>query len=265
MRASSLATAWRSNEGLVALYVAAIAAAEICFAFLDVAVGVLAHALIVFALLNHRLRAKDAARSGSRQLADVLLSLSLVPLLRIFSAVMPVREVPAIYQYALVGVPLLIAAAAVARVVGAEALVASLRRWSWREQGPVALSGILLSLVAFLIVRPDPVMEGLEWDRIVLGSLILMVFSGFAEEVIFRGLLQGSLSLLVGRRSIVWSTLLFTIVYIGASPPAYIAFVALLGLASGWFVARTGSLLGVGLAHGLLNVGLILVWPSVFS
>jgi uncharacterized protein len=265
VKASSLAIAWRSNEGFVSLYVAAIAAAEVCFAFVDVAIGVLAHAVLAFALLNHRLVSKRAAGSESRELADVLLCLSLVPLLRIFSAVMPVREVPEIYRYALVGLPLLVAAAAVAHAVGAETLVASLRRWSRWEQGTVALSGIPLGLLAYVIVRPDPVMDGLDWDRLVLGSLILMVFSGFAEEVIFRGLLQGSLSMLFGRLSIVFSSLLFTIVYVGASPPAYIAFVALLGLAFGWFVARTGSLLGVGLAHGLLNVGLILVWPSVFG
>jgi uncharacterized protein len=254
-----------SRARVVSLYVAAIAAAEVCFAFVDVTVGVLAHALLVFALLNHHLAAKRAPRSGSGEFADAFLSLSLVPLLRIFSAVMPVREVPEIYRYALVAVPLLVAAAAVARAVGAESLVASLLRWSWREQGPIALSGIPLSLAAFLIARPDPVMEGLDWERLVLGSVILMVFSGFAEEVIFRGLVQGSLSPVFGQGSVVWSTLLFTIVYIGASPPAYIAFVAVLGLAFGWLVARTHSLLGVGIAHGLVNVGLILVWPGAFG
>jgi membrane protease YdiL (CAAX protease family) len=261
----ALAIVWRSGTRALFLYVAAIAAAEVCFVFVDVALSVFIHALLVLGLVNHYLAAKQPGRPTSGDVPDAFLVLSLVPLLRIFSVVMPVREVAEIYRYALVGVPLLIAAAVVATVVGAKPLVASLRRWSWRAQGSIALSGIPLSLAAFVIARPDPIIDGLDWERLLLGSVILLVFSGFAEEVIFRGLVQRSVSLVFGRGSVVWSTLLFTIVYIGASPPVYILFVAVLGLAFGWFVARTRSLLGVGIAHGLLNVGLILVWPGVLG
>ena len=42
-------------------------------------------------------------------------------------------------------------------------------------------------------------------------------------------------------------------------------FVLMAGLFFGWVVKRTGSLLGVSLAHGIANIGLYLVFPFVLS
>jgi membrane protease YdiL (CAAX protease family) len=36
------------------------------------------------------------------------------------------------------------------------------------------------------------------------------------------------------------------------------------GLAFGWTVKKTGSITGVSLAHGLINIGLYLVLPYIF-
>ncbi|PYR87712.1 MAG: hypothetical protein DMF84_30945 [Acidobacteria bacterium] len=48
-------------------------------------------------------------------------------------------------------------------------------------------------------------------------------------------------------------------------PSQYVPFAAVVGLAFGWVVERTASLVGVILAHALLAVGLILVWPRVLG
>jgi membrane protease YdiL (CAAX protease family) len=204
---------------------------------------------------------KDAI--GSRS-ANRLLVLPLVPLLRISDLTMTVKGVPPLGEYALVGLPVLGAAAWVSTLVGPRRLLRRLRAWSWQQLG-IGICGVPLGLVAFLVFRPHPLGTHPSTARIVWGSLIVVVFVGFLEEVIFRGLLQDALTDLYGRSGIAWSSLLFAVASLGVHPPAYVPFAAAVGLAFGWVVERTASLVGVILAHSFLAVGLILVWPRVLG
>jgi CAAX protease family protein len=77
--------------------------------------------------------------------------------------------------------------------------------------------------------------------------------------------LQEALTAVLGRAGVLWSTLVFVVAYLGVRPAAYVVFIGAVGLAFAWLVERTGSLLGVAVAHGLLNVGLIVVWPAVLD
>jgi uncharacterized protein len=204
---------------------------------------------------------KDAI--GSRS-ANRLLVLPLVPLLRISDLTMTVKGVPPLGEYALVGLPVLGAAAWVSKLVGPRRLLRRLGAWSWQQVG-VGICGVPLGLVAFLIFRPHPLGTHLSTARIVWGSLIVVVFVAFLEEVIFRGLLQDAFTDLYGRSGIAWSSLLFAVASLGVHPTAYVPFAAAVGLAFGWVVERTASLVGVILAHSFLAVGLILVWPRVLG
>lgn len=303
------AAARASTKVAVAFYTLGILGAEACVAFVSIVPGLVAHALLALAILNHYLLARhDAegaivrclrchttfdmpvdgeaaktrfgcpncgfldstvlepnpsgvARSVSPRQLDVLLVLPLIPLLRILSLTMAVEEVPEIYRYAIVGAPLLLTSVLLSRLTG---LVSIVRSLSWRAvglQGLVALTGIPLSLLAFLIVRPDPLVDGWNWGPLLAGSAILFVFTGVTEELIFRGLLQNALVGILGRAALVWGSLLFVAAYLGALPAGYVVFVAAFGLAFAWLVDRTRSLLGVAIAHGLLNIGMLLVWP----
>jgi membrane protease YdiL (CAAX protease family) len=254
-------TASRSSALVVSLYGVAIAVAEACFAFVDVVAGTLADAVLVVVLLNHYIVARRESRGPA---VDVLLALSLVPLLRVLSVTMTVEEVPEVYRYGVVGAAVLLAVVLAARLMEAPSLIGLLWPWSWL-QAPIALTGLPLGLAAYAIVRPDPLFEGTSWSQILLGSAILLVFTGLTEELMFRGVLNGTLSLAFGRAGLLGSALLFAVVYLGVTPVSYIGFMAALGLGFAVLVDRTGSLVGVGIAHGLLNVGLILVWPAVLG
>ena len=251
----------------LAVYVAAIAGAELCTVFVDVVAGVLAHALLLLALLNHHALARagaDGEHDAGRSQSDVLLVVSLVPLLRILSVAMPVPDLSDVYDYALVGAPLLVGAGLAARIVGAPRLLRSLRKGS-AVQAAVALAGIPLGAVAYLVARPEPLVEATRWSEVALAGAILFVFTAVPEEILFRGLIQSAVTAVVGRGGFVWSSALNGIAYVGVRPPGYAAFVVLVALAFGWVVYRTGALLGVVLAHALLNIGLLLVWPSVLG
>jgi membrane protease YdiL (CAAX protease family) len=57
------------------------------------------------------------------------------------------------------------------------------------------------------------------------------------------------------------SAILFMATYLGSLSTGYVLFMGLVGLFFGWSAARTDSIWGVALAHAILKVGLLLVWP----
>jgi membrane protease YdiL (CAAX protease family) len=161
----------------------------------------------------------------------------------------------------MVGVPVLVAVALTARLLGFSWTSLGLRVYAWPPQVMIALHGIPLGLAAFLIARPEPLLPGFEWQSIAVGSVMLVIFVGFAEEIIFRGLLQQVTIESFGRAGMVYCSILFAAMYMGSLSLSYVVFMGLVGLFFSWCVYRTASLWGVALAHGIMMIGMLLVWP----
>jgi membrane protease YdiL (CAAX protease family) len=136
-----------------------------------------------------------------------------------------------------------------------------LRVYAWPPQVMIALHGIPLSLAAFLIARPEPLLPSFDWQNIAISSVILFIFVGFTEEIIFRGLLQQVMTERFGRTGMVCSSILFATMYIGSLSLSFVIFVGLVGLFFSWCVYRTASLWGVVLAHSIMIIGMLLIWP----
>jgi membrane protease YdiL (CAAX protease family) len=249
----------RATNVIVLAYIIAIAGAELLALFVGVLASLACHAILILLLLSHAI---VAGQSPYRRILPVL---ALAPLLRILSLTIPLREVPEIYWYAMIGTPLLLAVMLAARLLDLSWSRMGFSRPAWRSQVLMLLSGLPLSIIAFLLAQPEPMMASFSWGEFAIGALILLVFTGFVEELIFRGLLQQVASEPFGRSSILVSTALFAIMYVGSLSPSYILFIALVGLLFGWHANRTGSLWGVVLAHGFLNIGMLLVWPSLVA
>ncbi|HQQ24661.1 MAG TPA: CPBP family intramembrane metalloprotease, partial [Methanomassiliicoccales archaeon] len=92
--------------------------------------------------------------------------------------------------------------------------------------------------------------------------LIMVVFIGFGEELIFRGLLQSSVDKQYGKHvSIAVSALMFSIMHSGYHSVPYLIFVLGVGLVLAYAYQRTGSLGLVALMHGILNFFLFSFLP----
>jgi membrane protease YdiL (CAAX protease family) len=248
----------RASASIVLAYLAAIASAEVAGVLIGVIPSTLFHALLILILLNHYISLNQAAY---RRILPVF---ALAPLLRILSLIMPIKEVPQIYWYAMIGIPLLVAVTLTARLLKLSWTEIGLRLYSWRSQIFIACSGLPLSLTAFLLFRPATLITKFNWHDLVIGSVILLTFTGFTEEIIFRGLLQQVTTKIYGRVGVLCSSLLFAIMYIGSLSLSYIIFMGLTGLFFSWCVERTRSLWGVVLAHSILNIGMLLVWPLIW-
>lgn len=93
----------------------------------------------------------------------------------------------------------------------------------------------------------------------------MTVFGGFLEELVSRGLLQELASEVFGGAGPLLSNGLFTLMYLGSLSWGYLLFMSLPGFYFGWSVRRTGSIWGVALAHSIMKIGLLLVWPVLWS
>ena len=122
-----------------------------------------------------------------------------------------------------------------------------------------------LGYAGYLLAPGDPVVSRGGAVTLVGAAFVLFVFTGYVEELVFRGLLQDRLGAAYGRHGVVLATLLFAAVYLGVRPASYAVFVVAAGAAFAVVVERTGSIAGVGVAHGLMNVGVLLVWPTLLG
>jgi membrane protease YdiL (CAAX protease family) len=234
----------------------ALAGAEVLGVLAGVSAGAAVDGAILLVLLN-------ASVLGLVRPASLLApTLALVPLLRILSVALPLRQVPQLAWYPLVGVPMLVAIALAAGTVGITRPAARLGRAGVPVQLVVGLAGVPLGAAAYAILRP-PAIVAFTWPKVVLAALVLLVFAALVEELIFRRLLQDVVLRLFGLPGLLLSSGLYGAVYAGSLSVEFAAFMGGVGLLFALAARWTGALWGVVAAHTLLTVGLLVVWPAV--
>jgi membrane protease YdiL (CAAX protease family) len=245
---------------VILTYIVAVAVAEILGVYLNVVVGVIAELILIIMLVLH------CSYRGSLPYQRVLTVLLLAPLLRILSVMLPIPQIPKIYWYVLAGTPLLIAAALTVRLLGLRNSQLGLEVRFKAPQAVIALSGLPLSVAGFLILRPEALFKGFNWPAILISSIILLLFAGFAEEFLFRGLFFRVASEAFGATAaVICSSLLFATMYIGSLSLGYLGFMGIVGLFFGYCVNRTGSIWGTIVAHSVMTIGQIVIWPAVVA
>jgi membrane protease YdiL (CAAX protease family) len=78
----------------------------------------------------------------------------------------------------------------------------------------VSGAGICFGLVAYLMLKPEPLISGLTWQAIILPTFILLVAAGFVEELAFRGVMQRSAQAL-GSWGCIYVAILYLVLRIG--------------------------------------------------
>jgi LysM repeat protein/membrane protease YdiL (CAAX protease family) len=248
-----------SPAGLALLYLLALAAAEALTALVEPRTGLALHALLLVTLLAH------TALNWNGRSRDLLLCLGFAPLIRLLSLSMPLAGFPLITWYLIISVPLFAAAALAARALGysRESLGLTLRRFP--VQLLVGLTGLAFGYVEYLILAPEPLTQALTWEAVWAPALILLLCTGFAEELIFRGAMLRAACGLLGELDVLYVSAVFAALHIGYLSLLDVLFVFWVALFFGWVVARTGSLLGVTLSHGLTNITLFLIVPFLMG
>ena len=246
-----------TGQSLVAVgYLVALTIAEVVTTLVEPWVGLLMHGMVLVALLLH------TALTWEHPSHRLLLSLVFAPLIRLLSLSLPLSGFPLIYWYLIVSVPLFAATVIALRTLGFPLKMAGLNLKGLPLQMLVALTGLSLGYFEYRILQPAPLVQNLAWGEIWLPGLILVVCTGFAEELIFRGMMQQAATEALGSRwGILYVAILFAVLHVGYQSLADVLFVFGVALFFGLARAVTGSILGVSLAHGMTNVLLFLTIP----
>jgi len=236
-------------------YFAGLVLAEWLAAGVNRGPGMLVHTLIVLSALIHA-----AYLSGPA--ARMMSVLALAPMVRVLDLMMPQSFVEPIWRFPLVNFPLIIAVFITIRTLNLRRQEVGLQIGSLPVQLLIASSGPVVGVMEHRVIQPQALAGSFEWSEILLPILILMVFTGFSEELMFRGLLQNAvISVLGPLGGITYVALIFGAFHFGWQSAADVAFVTITAWVWGWLAWRTRSILGVCLAHGLANVWLFILMP----
>lgn len=248
-----------SSRAAAGTSLGAIGLAEVVTVYVNPLYGVLAHMVLLGAFLSLGALARDERRQA------FFLTMALAPLIRILSLGMPLGRFPQPYWYVLTALPLFAAAWSVARTLGIHRTALNLRLPSRRRlpiELAIAATGFALGVVEWHILHPRPIVSGSSIAWLVAAPLILLVFTGFVEELLFRGLIQYAAGNLLGPNGgLAVTVMLFAIMHTGWRSPLDLAFVSGVAVYFGLAVRYTQSLTGVTIAHGAINTMLFVVLP----
>lgn len=247
----------RSGAVAAVGYLVTLSATELVTALGAPRVGLAFHAMLLIVLFLH------TALAHRQTVHNLLLCLSLVPLMRLLSLSLPLDGFRLSYWYLIVTVPLLAAAAAVMQVLDLSWRDVGLHRGNELVQLGIGLAGLPLGYVEYHAVRSEPMSEALTLGEVWWPSLILMICTGFGEELVFRGVIQRAAGEVLGRWAVVYVATLSAVTCVGHGSSTNALFVLGVAAIFGWIRRRTGSILGISVAHGLTNAVLFLVMPSV--
>lgn len=239
-------------------YLFLITLAEIVTNFSEPWAGLVIHGLVLMALLLH------SSLWARNPLQRFLLALALAPLIRLLGLTLPLSSFPFVYWYMVVGVPLFLAAFAAARVGQVNGKMIGITGRGLPLQFLVAFTGFGLGYIEYLILRPESLISEPRLNQILAPALILLIFTGLLEEIIFRGLMQYASIRVYGRLGMFYVAFIFTVLHIGYRSMLDLMFVFIVALYFAWITHRSGSILGVTLAHGITNIVLYLILPFIF-
>lgn len=197
-----------------------------------------------------------------REEVGLFQAFALLPVFRLVSLGMPVFVELTVYWFPLVYGPFLPAVLVVARHTDAVELTTG-----WRPAVAtlpfVVVAGAVLGELEYAIIRPEALVPAATPAQLVVLTVVMVVFVGLVEELLFRGLLQGTLRSRFGRwPAVVVAAGVFAAMHAGYGLLAEVGFAFALGLLLGALYEWTDSLATVTLLHGVLNTFLFGVVPA---
>jgi len=198
-----------------------IAAAE--FALMeDIGLGVILYAVVIgcFAVavgFLHWRAACDPEGAGEfHGLADMLSAVMIVPLIRVFDFSLPLVFFRQAYWSMIVSLPLLVAVACLARAVGLGMRDVGLVWDGVLLQFAVGLTGIVFGFGEYALIHPQPMISEFSLGAVIVPAIVLVVFTGLTEELLFRGVIQTLAVRSYGAlQGMAFSSAIFTVLHVG--------------------------------------------------
>ena len=193
------------------------------------------------------------------------MALSLAPLMRVLSLSLPLAGRPLVEWYFWIGLMVYIGIFFTIAVSRISPNRIGVNMGKYPFQLFFGLIGIPLGLLEYFILRPDSLVPEFNLEAMLWPAFVLIIFTGVLEELLFRGLIQQAAITVYGRYGITFSAILFAVLHVGYGSLADVIFVFGVAILFGLVTHFSNSLLGVSIAHGLTNIGLLLVFPHLIG
>jgi uncharacterized protein len=244
-----------AGTALLVAYLGTVAAVELAWRPLGVAVLASAACYGLLALLL----CLPLWAAADPRTATLLPPLTTVCVVRLVAfAALPTAVHP-LTHLIVVGAPALVAVAMSARLRPPEWRLLRPHTWGWHGQALVALLGIPFAVLLWLLAPPT--VQVTLGASTVVAATVLVVFAALPDELLFRGLLTPAAVRVAGGWGIPLSSAVYALTYLPGGSGRTVLLAFLLGMALGWCRQRTGSVVGVVAAHGLLNVLVFMLLP----
>ncbi len=246
----------RLEVTLLIIYLLSLIIAESSILFHNVAAGLTLESIILFALLT------NSSVTKSHNFSILLRSMMALPIIRIIGLSIPLLQIQPLYWFPIIAVPLFAASYTIMRAQGLSTRNVGLILGNLPIQILIASTGIFLGTLEYLILQPKPLIATFNLETLIFASIILIISTGFAEELLFRGILQKNAQNVLGPLyGLLYTALLFTALHIGWNSIYDLIFVFSVGLFYGYAFYKTKSILGVTFSHGISNTFLFLIVP----
>ena len=237
---------------------------EIILRSQDLRIGLALYAVVALMLILNRAFFSTAQPQGSLDLA-----LLLVPLTRLISHALPLHLISRDAWVLASSVPMLVATTFAISYMQPVHAMLPLRFGNLLVQGMLALGGFglgaLIGPLAPLLSLQTVGVEGVSaaasndvpWLIQAISPAAGLFLAGICEELILRGLVQP----MAGRGGVIYAALLSAALNLGSLSLARVGLVFVVSLLLGLAVQWSRSVSGVALAHGVINVVVLLLWP----
>ncbi len=228
-------------------------------------------AMSIYALLLMLLVVQRAFFTRSDIERNLYFGLILLPLTRLTSLALPFTQLPVQYWHLVTATPLMICAGLLLYWFKRSRSQVQLGLGNVSLNMAVAFGGIALGIAAANILHATPwasVRALLNMDSLLAwlplsGALLL---TAVCEEIIYRAIIQSQAIAVYGPMGIFYTALLYAIMSVGSMTALGLGslqflFVFLVAALLGCIVHWTRSIVGVSLAHALMNCTAMVLFP----
>jgi membrane protease YdiL (CAAX protease family) len=246
----------RKEIALAILYLLGLILAEVMVAYFNLQVGLALDAIILFALLI------NSSLKTSYNFSILLRSMMALPIIRIIGLSIPLMQIDALYWFPIISIPLFAASFTIMRSQGLSFKNVGFVWGNIPVQLLIAVTGVFLGTIEYLILQPKPLIGTFNLINLISASIILIISTGLAEEILFRGIIQKNAMNVFGVVfGLLYTALLFTALHIGWTSFYDLIFVFTVAIFYGIAFYKTKSIFGVTMSHGISNTFLFLIVP----
>ena len=185
-----------------------------------------------------------------------LQALMLLPLLRLVNISMPVFYEMTLYSYVFIYAPLIIPVYLVAVHQKFTAAQLGLIKGNVKLIIPFSIVvGLAIAEGEYYIIKPGYLIPDLSLWSVLELSIVMLLFIGLVEELIFRSIVQTRLEGTFGMfYGLIVTSVIFGIMHSGYGTAYEMLFTSLAGLAIGYLFQVTRSLPLIAMTHGFVNI-----------